>query len=84
MRVTLRVESPCEKIRSLAEKLSVVNALEEIHRGTDGAILTAARQPLSGCCSACVTPIGIFRAMQVAAGLALPRDVTVELRTDNI
>ena len=32
-----------------------------------------------GCCEACVVPVAICKAMQVAANLALPKDVVVEI-----
>ncbi len=28
---------------------------------------------------ACVVPVGLFKAMQVAAGLALPKDIHIQL-----
>jgi hypothetical protein len=39
--------------------------------------LTTAREHLKGCCAACAVPVGAFKAMQVAAGVALPKDVTL-------
>jgi spore maturation protein SpmB len=32
-----------------------------------------------GCCEACVVPVAICKTMQVAANLALPKDVVVEI-----
>ncbi|MFN2352102.1 MAG: hypothetical protein ABR497_09170, partial [Kiritimatiellia bacterium] len=34
---------------------------------------------LKGCCAGCAVPVGVFKAMQVAAGLALPKDPTITL-----
>ena len=35
-----------------------------------------------GCCAACVAPMGAFKVMQVAAGVALPKDVTLRMRKE--
>jgi hypothetical protein len=77
-RVSVSIESPCENIRALAERLDVLDPLQEIHRGFSGTILTAARETLKGCCSGCVVPNGVFKSVQIAGGLALPRDVAME------
>jgi hypothetical protein len=77
-RVAFEIASPCENIQGLAARLPVVDALSEIGAGFDGDVHRAARAALKGCCSGCVVPNGIFKAMQIAGGLALPRDVTME------
>jgi hypothetical protein len=33
----------------------------------------------TNCCAGCAVPAGLFKAMQVAAGLALPKDITIRL-----
>lgn len=75
--VQFAVESTCEKIRELAERLPAVDAYEELGSGFDGQVHGAVRASLRGCCSGCIVPAGIFKAMQVAAGTALPRDASV-------
>ncbi len=77
--VRFRIESPCENIQGLAGRLPEVDAYSEIVTGFDGEVHKAARASLKGCCSGCVVPAGIFKAMQVAAGLALPRPVAISL-----
>ena len=56
-----------------------VDGYAEIGAGADGVILTTARESLKGCCAACAVPVGAFKAMQVAAGVALPKDVTLKI-----
>jgi len=51
-----------------------VDAYAEIQAGFAGQIHEAVKGALKGCCSGCVVPSGVFKAMQVAAGLALPAD----------
>lgn len=79
--VALQIESDCEKIRATAERIGTsVDPIHEIHRGYEGAVLTAARTTLSGCCSGCVVPSGIFKTVQVAGNLALPRDISILIK----
>jgi len=40
------------------------------------------RETLKGCCAGCAVPAGLFKAMQVAAGLALPQDITIRLSAE--
>ena len=79
--VSLAIRTDCEKIASLAEVLNgrQIDAYQEIANGSGGVVLSAAREKLTGCCAACVVPVGIFKALQVAARVALPRDVRVTL-----
>ncbi|MGC8669308.1 MAG: DUF6951 family protein [Chthonomonadales bacterium] len=82
-RVRLELETPCSNIRAFAEALpKEVDALHEVRSGWDGVILSTARRSPKGCCSACAVPIGVFKVMQVAGGLALPRDVAIEITKD--
>lgn len=77
--VSFTVESPCEKIQALGAALPTVDAFAEIGAGFDGQILSTVRTHLRGCCAGCVVPAGVFKAMQVAAQLALPAPARVEL-----
>jgi len=80
--VRLTVESDCEKVRAYGAELSEqmpLSAFDELRLGSEGTILGTARNHLKGCCAACVTCDGVFKAMQVAAGLALPAPVHIEL-----
>jgi hypothetical protein len=56
-----------------------IDAYQEISPNAEGVIMQAVRLLLKGCCSGCAVPIGFFKATQVAAGLALPRDVNIRL-----
>ncbi len=80
--VSFCVVSACEKARKFGEALIAkgpVDGFAEIGAGWDGVVLTTARETLQGCCSACAVPIGAFKAMQIAAGMALPKGVTLEI-----
>ncbi|MDH7569838.1 MAG: hypothetical protein QHJ73_09665 [Armatimonadota bacterium] len=72
-----QIETPCENVQRLAAALPEVDAYAELGAGFDGQLHQAARASLRGCCSGCVVPAGLFKAMQVAAGVALPKDASL-------
>ncbi|MEI6809041.1 MAG: hypothetical protein WCN95_09985 [bacterium] len=83
--VTFKIVSACEKVRAFGAALIAkgpVDGYAEIGAGSDGAILTTARESLKGCCAACAVPVGAFKVMQVAAGVALPQDVTLKISAE--
>lgn len=80
--VTFRIESGCEKIRALAARLTQagpLDAYQEISPAAESVLLAAVRETLRGCCAGCAVPAGLFKGMQVAAGLALPKDISIQL-----
>ena len=84
--VTLAVETDCEKIGQVAAALAAVqplDAFQEIHPAKESVLLGCVRQTLKGCCAGCAVPAGLFKAMQVAAGLALPADIAIRLSKDS-
>ena len=83
--VTFQITTGCEKVATFAEVLmgkGPVDAYAEIGAGSGGLVLTTSNSVLKGCCAACAVHSGTFKAMQVAAGLALPRDVTLRITSD--
>ncbi len=80
--VEFAISSDCEKINTLSRQIvqaGAVDAYQEISVQGKSKILALAEQQLDGCCAACAVPIGLFKAMQVAAGLALPAEVSIHL-----
>ncbi len=80
--VRLQITSTCEKITAYGQALAdqgTVDGYAEIGAGAAGVVLGTARAHLCGCCAGCVVPIGLFKAVQVAAGVALPKDVTIRM-----
>ena len=78
--VSFTVVSDCDKIQALGRKLAPVDAYMEIGLGHDGELLKTVRANLGGCCAGCAVPAGIYKTMQVAAGLALARDIHMSIR----
>lgn len=77
--VMMQIESDCDKIRNLAKTIEQKNPLDAYQEIMFSQILTAAAEHLKGCCAGCVVPSGIFKALQVAAGLALPKDIEIKI-----
>ena len=75
--VALVIESECEKVRAFGAALESVDAFDEIQQGHGGRIQDAARQCMVGCCAGCVVPSGVYKSVQVAAGLALPMECSI-------
>ena len=74
----LTIKSDCKEIQGLAEALRQVDPFREISFRGEGPLTyqMAARQ-----CPhpACPVPVGIIKAVEIEAGLALPVDVTITL-----
>jgi hypothetical protein len=83
--VAFRIVSGCEKVRKFGEALTAkgpVDGYAEIGAGADGVVLTTSRESLKGCCAGCAVHAGTFKAMQVAAGVALPKDVILKIAAE--
>jgi hypothetical protein len=80
--VTFSLQTDCEKVRALSAQLQAmepVDAYQEIRPGSPGPMMRGLTEGASGCCAGCVVPLGIFKAMQVAAGLSLPRHIALRI-----
>jgi hypothetical protein len=76
--VSLDINSRCESIQGLADGLKVVNPEEEISFRGDGP--NTLRMAAKHCKhAACPVPSGIIKAIEVAAGLALPKDASIKV-----
>jgi hypothetical protein len=74
----LSIEGECEAIQRLAAELTRVNPFQEItFRGEGPLTLQLAAKNCFH--AACPVPVGIIKAVEVEAGLALPADVTIRL-----
>ncbi|MCS7059698.1 MAG: hypothetical protein RMN25_00895 [Anaerolineae bacterium] len=78
--INVTVTSACKSCQKLGAALSEmeVDPLREIsHRGEGSLILQMAQQYLSH--PACPVPAGIIKAVEIAAGFALPADASIKL-----
>lgn len=80
--VGFEIHTDCPRISGLAAALNgrQIDAYQEIGKGADGVVLSTARECTGGCCAACVVPPAVFKSLQVAARLALPRDIAIEIK----
>lgn len=82
-RCHVSVESECTAIRKLGAELADVDPFQEISlRRGDGPLTLRKGQELCSH-SACPVPSGIIKAIEVAAGLALPADVTMRISAED-
>ena len=84
--VTFDINTNCDKIARLAQAIREkghIDAYQEISPGGTAVIMTAVKETLTGCCAGCAVPVGLFKAMQVAAGLALPKDINIKLTKED-
>lgn len=79
--VRLHIESDCKAVLRLAQELTEVDPFQEFtHRGEGPKTLQLAPKCLSH--PACPVPAGIIKAIEVAAGLALPAEATIKISKD--
>jgi len=76
--VQLTIESECKAIQRLAEELTQVDPYREFtYRGEGPRTFKVASEYCSH--AACPVPVGIIKAIEIEAGLALPADVSIKL-----
>jgi uncharacterized protein DUF6951 len=80
--VRLEIEADCPRVRSYTAGLDHLNALAELGLRHEATVLAAARDERHGACVGCVIAAGIYKTMQVAAGLALPAESRIAITTD--
>ena len=79
--VRVTIESDCPHVAKIATEVDEVDALQQIglRNGLPAALETAYRHCIH---AACPVPSGLIKAIEVAAGLALPRDVHISVGRD--
>ncbi len=81
-KVKLDIQSECKAIQALAAELTEVDAFQEISfRGEGPRALKAGAKHCYH--PACPVPVGIIKAVEVEAGLALPAEARIELSKDS-
>ena len=74
-RLSCKIQSDCQLVAALAESLTEVDKFDVLKpKDQSGLYLKLTQQPLH---LACPVPVGILKAVEVEAGLALPRDVNI-------
>jgi hypothetical protein len=74
----ISITSDCKAVQQLAQELTEVNPLMEI--STRRATPQTLQMGLKHCIHAsCPVPVGIIKAVEVEAKLALPKDVSIKI-----
>lgn len=81
--VTFAFETGCEIIAEFERQVREISPVDAIQTLSpdENPVLALARELLrtTGCCEACVVPVGAVKAMYVVTDLALARDVSLKL-----
>ena len=76
--IELTIESDCKAIQRLAAELTQVDPYREFtYKGEGPLTFEVAAEHCSH--AACPVPVGIIKAVEIEAGLALPADVSIKL-----
>jgi hypothetical protein len=76
--VNLTITSDCPAIQKMAVELTQVNPYKEI--SSRRAVPATLQAGLKYCThAACPVPVGIIKAVEVEAGLALPQDASIKV-----
>ena len=77
-RVKVTIESDCPHVQKISDDLDEVDAVQQI--GLRNGLPSALQAAYVRCAhAACPVPAGIVKAIEVAAGLALPADVSMRI-----
>ncbi len=79
--VHLQFDSPCKAVQRFGDELKDVDALVECTgrslSSSQAVVFECGRNCLSH--AACPVPVAVIKAVEIAAGLALPKDVEIKL-----
>ena len=84
-KVTFTVETTCPNIERLADLVTReegFDAYHEIDTRRDSDILGAGKE--ARVCTDCVVPASLIKALRIASGLALPKEVSIALSQDEV
>lgn len=80
-KIALEIESECAAIQAMAAELTEVDPFQEISfRGEGPRTLAAGARHCYH--PACPVPVGIIKAVEIEAGLALPAEARIDLSKD--
>ena len=83
--VTFAIETECDVVERLVaalEEIQPIDVYGEVDERKESTILATVVETMAECRKSCAVPLGIFKAMQVVTGLALPKDVHMEVAVE--
>ena len=79
MNVDVHIESDCPKVRAMATELASLNAFDQVLRMSYTETAPALLAAKHGLHATCMVPSAVLKAIEAAAGLALPAPCGVKL-----
>jgi hypothetical protein len=76
--VKVKITSKCEKVSAMGNLLSNMKLGDALKSHVYSAVYQCASE--SKLCPSCPIPVGILKAVEVEAGLALPRPVVIQFK----
>ncbi len=76
-KIKVTLSSECDMVSKMAEEIKELNLMVIFNRFLDNPVYQAASRYLKHV--TCPVPCGILKAVEVEAGLALPRDVHISI-----
>ena len=74
----ISIRSDCKHIMDLSKSLKQVDPFEEVSFRNSGPLtLRLARRYVPH--ASCPVPVGVIKVVETAAGMALPRDITIKI-----
>lgn len=81
-RIRLQIESECAAIRKIAAEIPEVNPFQEMSKRGEGPRILALGLELCTHTS-CPMPAALIKTVEIAAGMDLPKPITIEITNDD-
>jgi hypothetical protein len=84
-KVSFNMETTCANVERLADLVTREEGFDpyhEIDTRRESEILSAGRT--ARVCTDCVVPVSLIKALRIASGLALPKEVSIALTEDEV
>lgn len=78
--VRITIESDCEHVRKMQEDIGSLGRMDALKGFADNPVYRSAAKRLKH--AACPVPAGILKALEVEAGLNIPKDAEIVFVTD--
>jgi hypothetical protein len=79
-KIHITIDSDCEQVRAMQEDIATLERMDAFKGFLENPVYRSAAKRLKHV--ACPVPSGIIKALEVAAGLNLPKDATIVFEKD--
>ncbi|NOX20904.1 MAG: hypothetical protein GXO99_06575 [Nitrospirae bacterium] len=77
---SIQIQSDCDMVEKLGEKIVELGLMDVFKRIIDNPVYTEGSRCLRH--TSCPVPSAVLKALEIEAGLALPKDVKIEFETE--